>query len=676
MSTSIQQFADRPQIHERRQHPRIIPDSLIYVACGEANGGMVLNASDDGLAISMAIPITDEAFSNVHVRMNGLPQVIQVPGRMVWTTPSRKRAGIQLINTSDYDREQIREWISLEGVRDVNLVPRTALDEIAVDHSYFAAAAVKPEAVEQTYPSLLEQFGGTEPESLGPVSGETLPVLGSDTGPGLPPRLESANPIGFRESEWDLAAVTVLPPKKPRPEGLSAFAVALLWIAIPTFGLALLVGRRPLEHWLSRGDAVGKNIFRNDKSGTETVQGPVNLPLESGSDAHKQFEISQVMTPATVEPPATNPSTGLGLTNIDVPASGSGSTADGNLLNSMSTQEARALIRSKSAEIQVPAKPDATVNAKTNGNIAAERRAIGIPPSGVKPVEGPRAGLQNNNSENNLTPSTRAGTSTRAPSTASGNTKTPPAAILSANPADGAPKTVSIDSGLVAREANNSPSTSPQPPTNSAVSPTNTTAAVNGTPNLGNNSASVPAKSTSLSAMTADPGMKAATPLASRPASPAIAPSPAPVTSQPPLHGEMLVARKSGEASSLKLPVESLGSQRGASIQIQRYVTLPPQSLWHRRGPIAKLKVGELLTPAAPEASDTSVRPRDGDTVTVRAFLDKNGTVQDLKLISGRFALVPRVMRTVREWQFDQTLVDGKPIASEVNVTVTFRPTR
>jgi len=41
--------------------------------------------------------------------------------------------------------------------------------------------------------------------------------------------------------------------------------------------------------------------------------------------------------------------------------------------------------------------------------------------------------------------------------------------------------------------------------------------------------------------------------------------------------------------------------------------------------------------------------------------------------VSGRFALMPRVMRDVREWQFDQTLIDGKPVESEVNITVEFR---
>jgi PilZ domain len=125
VSTSAQQFSGQTQIHERRAHPRVLPRTLIYVACGESNGGMVLNVSDDGMAISMAIPVGDESYSNLHVRMNGLAQSLEVHGRMAWTTKSKKRAGIQLVDVSDEQRAQIREWLAREGVRDVNLLPRS-----------------------------------------------------------------------------------------------------------------------------------------------------------------------------------------------------------------------------------------------------------------------------------------------------------------------------------------------------------------------------------------------------------------------------------------------------------------------------------------------------------------------------------------------------------------------
>ena len=139
-----------------------------------------------------------------------------------------------------------------------------------------------------------------------------------------------------------------------------------------------------------------------------------------------------------------------------------------------------------------------------------------------------------------------------------------------------------------------------------------------------------------------------------------------------PLHGVMLVARKSDESFLLKLPPESVTTGHDTSIRIQRFVMVPRQSRWHRHGPIVKLRIGELLAHDPPRAMNAAA----GDVITVRAYIDKNGAVQDLKPVSGRFALLPRVMRAVRVWQFDQTLLDGKPVESEVNVTMEFRSTR
>jgi hypothetical protein len=135
----------------------------------------------------------------------------------------------------------------------------------------------------------------------------------------------------------------------------------------------------------------------------------------------------------------------------------------------------------------------------------------------------------------------------------------------------------------------------------------------------------------------------------------------------------MLVARKNNESFLLRLPVELVASGRSASIEMQRFVMMPAESRWHHHGPIAKLAVGELLTQVAPNQVEMANYARPGDAVTVRAFVDKNGSVEDLKPVSGRSALMPRVMHELREWQFDQTLIDGKPVESEVNITVEFR---
>lgn len=134
-----------------------------------------------------------------------------------------------------------------------------------------------------------------------------------------------------------------------------------------------------------------------------------------------------------------------------------------------------------------------------------------------------------------------------------------------------------------------------------------------------------------------------------------------------------MVARQGDETFLFHLPEESLPSGGATSIRMQRSIMVPPQSRWRRRGPIAKVRAGELITPVALDKADAGVKPRTGDVVTVRAFVDKHGDVQDLKPVSGRFALMPRVMRAVREWQYEPTLVDGKPVESEINVTIKFR---
>lgn len=170
------------------------------------------------------------------------------------------------------------------------------------------------------------------------------------------------------------------------------------------------------------------------------------------------------------------------------------------------------------------------------------------------------------------------------------------------------------------------------------------------------------------------PSLTSSSLLAGQPKPAGASPSLAPASVQGPLHGVMMVARKNDESFLLKLPAESVPGGKSTSIRMQRVVMVPAESRWHHHGPIAKVTVGELLSQAALDRADPGIQPHPGDVVSVRLFVDKEGTVEELKPMSGRLALMPRVMRSVRDWQFDQTLIDGKPVESEVDITVEFRP--
>jgi hypothetical protein len=799
VSTSAPQFTGHTQIPERRLHPRVLPKTLIYVACGESNGGMVLNVSDDGLAVSMAIPVGDQAYSNLQVRLNGLAQSIEVHGRMAWTTKSKKRAGIQLVEVCDEQREQIREWLAQEGVRDINLLPRVP-ESAAASLPASANAAISPALLEklrhmlpvaasalinspvlaEPHASLLAGLGGTPPEFLGPAQDELVqdePPFSEDSSAETE-AYQGSNPNfpGFRENEWDLASVTMVPRKRSKPEGLSALGLLLLWIAIPSFGIGIMVSRRPLQQWLSRGFAERKNISQVDVPEPEIARVRDESPDIASSDDIDANGPQSIPT-RSGETPATSNSQDIKASAETKSFVSTPAFVDTQLLNSMSTQERSAVKQPASTE-----QPE-TPNSKTEPNVSIPRDSFSSAAVVVKPVPRPNASAASTNVPINPgDASARRGDSINksavAPSVARDtrsialNNQGPRVQSFSKQNS-GAPfaRTVAVDSGANAAFASHpSVGTSNVPaPRPAAVNvtspavphiPANSVAAISSVPATGNsnihqyasgssptiqpagNNASTPVTQSVNHSVTTASGAAGNSVASSSPVSdanrnnntaltvsrtqpvpassptgttygstspnsePRIAPNAAPrvapnvrpntassgyapnysrsagpggamnlapVKAQPPLHGVMLVARKNNESFLLRLPLESVASGRSVSIEIQRFVMMPAESRWHHHGPIAKLAVGELLTQVAPNQVEMAYNARPGDAVTVRAFVDKNGSVEDLKPVSGRSALMPRVMHDLRDWQFDQTLIDGKPVESEVNITVEFR---
>ncbi len=729
MSTSAPQFNGHTQIPERRLHPRALPKTLIYVACGQSNGGMVLNVSDGGMAISMAIPVGDEAYSNLDVRMNGLAQSIEVHGRMAWTTKSKKRAGIQLVDVSDEQREQIREWLAQEGVRDVNLLPRVpksaasslpAFPDAAIspaqlekprDMSPVAASAlINPPVLAEPHASLLVGLGGTAPEFLGPAQDELVqdePPLSEDRGAATQ-AYQGSNPNfpGFRENEWDLASVTMVPRKRSKPEGLSALGLLLLWIAIPSFGIGIMVGRRPLQQWLSRGFAERRNTAHVDASDPVIAVARDESPDITGSDDIDATG-PQSIPARTGETPATSSSQDIKASDASKSFVSTPEFVDTQLLNSMSTQERRAVkAPASTARPENPNANETKVGLKTEANAAVLKNSYASSAAVVKPVTRPNTfaasttapTIARNVSPVNVTSlavshitssaaasapatsnlTTYQNTSGPSPVTQSVSNNAPAAVTQSVNhsvssvPGAAGNSVASYSPASDASRNNNrvlAASRTQPAPTSSPTGTTYGSTSSNSEPRIAPNAA--PRMAPNVRPNTAS---SAYAPNYSRSAGLGGAANLAPVNAQPPLHGVMLVARKNNESFLLRLPVELVASGRSVSIEMQRFVMMPAESRWHHHGPIAKLAIGELLTQVAPNQVEMANYARPGDAVTVRAFVDKNGSVEDLKSVSGRSALMPRVMHDVREWQFDQTLIDGKPVESEVNITVEFRP--
>jgi hypothetical protein len=122
----------------------------------------------------------------------------------------------------------------------------------------------------------------------------------------------------------------------------------------------------------------------------------------------------------------------------------------------------------------------------------------------------------------------------------------------------------------------------------------------------------------------------------------------------------------------LMLAEQAISASRTLAISAQRSILVPALS-----GPASthrpeRLQAGVLIyhvDPIVPAAGDDM-----GGTVKVRATIGKGGDVVDVKAISGPGSLLPGVMRAVREWRYTVTLLDGQPLGAEEVVVVEFRP--
>jgi len=117
MSTPAQQAPLLATTLERRFYPRIVPQTPIFLAFreNESEASLLLNVSENGLLVSTPTALPCNFVARLLVPLHGLPKPVQVIGRVAWSSEARKLAGIQLLDLSEHDRQQIRKWGARES---------------------------------------------------------------------------------------------------------------------------------------------------------------------------------------------------------------------------------------------------------------------------------------------------------------------------------------------------------------------------------------------------------------------------------------------------------------------------------------------------------------------------------------------------------------------------------
>ena len=212
-----EQFTRPPEVRggERRQRVRHSPSALTYVTLGEDNGGIIANISETGMYVTAGQPLRENFFSRVSFKIPQAGGAIETQGEVVWTSESKKEAGVRFVELREESRDLIRKWVaparknggrtarpvenSREGNKQVNLTPpptptpppsESASAEPAAQSNRDPAGAELREVIPPTTP---EPFVSRDRERVPAAVARSIAVSEKDAAPllafsGLGPR--------------------------------------------------------------------------------------------------------------------------------------------------------------------------------------------------------------------------------------------------------------------------------------------------------------------------------------------------------------------------------------------------------------------------------------------------------------------------------------------------------
>ena len=151
-------------------------------------------------------------------------------------------------------------------------------------------------------------------------------------------------------------------------------------------------------------------------------------------------------------------------------------------------------------------------------------------------------------------------------------------------------------------------------------------------------------------------------------AKPAAASQPAQVEAEPANQQPAAATNAVRIPDSLKQSgAEREHAQRGARIAPSLLAALEPVSLSE------DLSRRLLLQKVLPSYPEQAVKARLQGPVVLQAWIGRDGTIQDLKLVRGSFLLGQAAYRAVKQWRYQPYLVNGRAVEAETFVTVDFR---
>jgi TonB family protein len=132
------------------------------------------------------------------------------------------------------------------------------------------------------------------------------------------------------------------------------------------------------------------------------------------------------------------------------------------------------------------------------------------------------------------------------------------------------------------------------------------------------------------------------------------------------------VTAKAGEPPILNLPETPISASGSIAIRATGMVLMPAgeaESGQHARN----LRIGELINMVEPVYPPDARQARLEGTVKLHVVVGTNGEVESFHPVSGPDSLAHAAMLAVREWRYRPTLLNGKAVEMQEDVTFVFR---
>ncbi|MBI4164892.1 MAG: TonB family protein [Acidobacteria bacterium] len=99
----------------------------------------------------------------------------------------------------------------------------------------------------------------------------------------------------------------------------------------------------------------------------------------------------------------------------------------------------------------------------------------------------------------------------------------------------------------------------------------------------------------------------------------------------------------------------------------------PPQAATPKRIRVGgQVEQAKLIFKPTPEYPPLAKVARIQGTVRLEAIISRDGTVQDLKVLSGHPLLVKAALEAVQRWRYQPTLLNGEPVEIVTDIDVNF----